>query len=73
MEKEKFKQASELHGEIDRLDMLMNYIEKGDESETLMNPKHNDFAYLVYLLGKNNVLGFMRRRKRMLEKEFEEL
>ena len=73
MEKEKFNQASELQGEIDRLDMLMNYIEKGDESETLMNPKHNDFAYLVCLLGKNNVLGFMRRRKRMLEKEFEEL
>ena len=73
MTKEMYNKATELNSEINRLDMLINYVEKGDESDTLMNPKYNDFAYLVHLLGVRNVLGFLRRRKRMLEKEFEKL
>lgn len=73
MTKELFDKADKIVSEITRLDMLISYIEEGDESDTLMNPKHNDFAYLVYLLGANNALGFLRTRKRMLEKEFEEL
>lgn len=73
MTKELFDKACKLDSEITRLAMLINNVEKSDESDTLMNPKHNDFAYLVYLLGANNALGFLRTRKRMLEKEFEEL
>ena len=73
MTKEMYNKAAELDSEINRLDMLINYVEKGDESDTLMNPKYNDFAYLVYLLGVEDALGFLRARKRMLEKEFEEL
>jgi len=73
MTKELFDKACKFDSEIGRLDMLINYIEKGDESDDLMNPKYSDFAYLVYLIGVNNALGYMRRRKKMLEKEFEEL
>lgn len=68
MTQEKFKEASKLWEEIDRLDLLIKQIEDG----TTINP-HSDYGYLVYLLGKDDVLGFMRTRKRMLEKEFEEL
>lgn len=73
MTKELFDKACKLDSEITRLDMLINNVEKSDESDTLMDPKYNDFAYLVYLLGVKDVLGFLRTRKRMLEKEFEEL
>lgn len=73
MTKEMYNKAAELDSEINRLDMLINYVEKGDESDILINPKHSDFAYLVYLLGVEDVLGFLRTRKRMLEKEFEKL
>lgn len=73
MTKDLFNKADKIVSEINHLDMLMNYIEEGDERDDLMNPKYSDFAYLVYLLGTNNVLGFMRRRKKTLEKEFEEL
>lgn len=69
MTQEKFKQASKLWGEIDRLDLLIKQIEDG----TTINPYNSDYGYLVHLLGKDAVLGFMRTRKRMLEKEFEEL
>ncbi len=70
MTQEKFKRASELWDEIDRLDLLIKEIEDG----TMFNrTQYNDYAYLVHLLGKDDVLGFMRTRKRMLEKEFEEL
>ena len=73
MTKELFDKACKFDSEIGRLNMLINYVEKGDESDDLMNPKYSDFAYLVYLIGVNNALGYMRRRKKMLEKEFEEL
>ena len=73
MTKELFDKADKIVSEITRLDMLINYVEKGDEGDTLMNSKYNVFAYLVNLIGVNNALGYMRRRKRMLEKEFEEL
>lgn len=70
MTQEKFKQASNLWDEIDRLDLLIKQIEDG----TMFNrTQYNDYAYLVHLLGADDVLGFMRTRKRMLEKEFEEL
>lgn len=73
MTQELFDKADKIVSEINRLDMLINYVEKGDESDTLMNPKYNDFAYLVHLLGVGDVLGFLRTRKKMLEKEFEKL
>ena len=66
---EKFKEVSKLWEEIDRLDLLIKQIEDG----TTINPHNSDYGYLVHLLGKDDVLGFMRTRKRMLEKEFEEL
>lgn len=69
MTQEKFKEASNLWEEIDRLDLLIKQIEDG----TTLNTDYSDYAYLVHLLGKDDVLGFMRTRKRMLEKEFEEL
>lgn len=73
MTKELFDKACKLDSEINHLDMLINYVEEGNERDDLMNPKYSDFAYLVYLLGVKDVLGFLRTRKRMLEKEFEEL
>ena len=69
MTQEKFKQASNLWEEIDRLDLLIKQI----EDRTTIKPHISDFAYLVHLLGVDDVLGYMRTRKRMLEKEFEEL
>lgn len=69
MTQEEFKQASKLWEEIDRLDLLIKQIEDG----TTINSHYTDYGYLVHLLGKDDVLGFMRTRKRMLEKEFEEL
>ena len=69
MTQEKFKKASELWDEIDRLDLLIKQI----EDRTTIRPHISDFGYLVHLLGADDVLGFMRTRKRMLEKEFEEL
>lgn len=69
MTQEKFIQASDLCEEINRLDMLIHQI----EDLTTIDPYDSDYGYLVYLLGEDNVLGFMRTRKRMLEKEFEEL
>ncbi len=69
MTQEKFKQASNLWEEIDRLDLLIKQIEDG----TTINPRISDYGYLVHLLGKDDVLGYMRTKKRMLEKEFEEL
>lgn len=69
MTQEKFKQASKLQEEIDRLDLLIKQIEDG----TTINPNISDFGYLVHLLGEDNVLKCMRTRKRMLEKEFEKL
>lgn len=73
MIKELFDKACKLDSEIGRLNMLINNVEKGEENDFLMNPKYNDFAYLVHLFGVEDVLGFLRTRKRMLEKEFEEL
>lgn len=73
MTRELFDKADKIVSEINHLDVLINYVEKGDESDDLMNPKYSDFAYLVYLLGVKDALGFLRTRKRMLEKEFEEL
>jgi len=73
MTKELFDKACKLDSEINHLDMLINYVEEGNERDDLMNPKYSDFAYLVYLLGVEDTLGFLRTRKRMLEKEFEEL
>lgn len=70
MTQEKFKEASKLWEEIDRLDLLINEIEDGTR---INRTQYNDYAYLVHLLGVDDVLGFMRTRKRMLEKEFEEL
>ncbi len=69
MTQEKFEQASKLWEEIDRLDLLIYQM----EDRTTINPDHSDYAYLVHLLGVDDVLGFMKTRKRMLEKEFEEL
>lgn len=69
MTQEKFKEASKIWDEIDRLDLLIKQIEDG----TTINPNISDFGYLVHLLGKDDVLGYLRTRKRMLEKEFEKL
>lgn len=69
MTQEKFIQASDLCEEINRLDMLIHQI----EDLTTIDTYHSDYGYLVYLLGEDNVLKCMRTRKRMLEKEFEEL
>ena len=69
MTQEKFKLASNLQEEIDRLDLLIKQIEDG----TTIKPHISDYGYLIYLLGENNILAYMRTRKRMLEKEFEEL
>lgn len=69
MTQEKFKQASKIWDEIERLDFLILQIEEG----TTIKPNISDFGFLVHLLGEDDVLGFMRTRKRMLEKEFEEL
>ena len=68
MTQEKFKEASKIWDEIDRLDMLIKQIEDG----TTINPHISDYGYLVHLLGKDDVLGYMPNRKRTLEKEFEE-
>lgn len=73
MDREKFNKAMQIDNEIDRLDMLMKYVEKGDDDDVLMNPRVNDFAFLVYLIGVENVLSAMGERKRFLEKEFDEL
>lgn len=73
MTKELFNKACKLDSEIGRINMLIKQVEKGDEDDILMNPKYNDFAYIVHLFGVRNVLGFLRRRKNTLEKEFEEL
>lgn len=78
MTQEKFKEVSELWEEINRLNMLIKYIENRDEKgstdtiEFAFNMT-SDLLYLVHLLGVDDVLGYMRTRKRMLEKEFEEL
>lgn len=69
MTQEKFKKASEIQEEIDRLDLLIKEI----ENVIINDPNCSDYGYLVHLLGVDSVLGFMRTRKRMLEKEFEEL
>lgn len=78
MTQEKFEQASKIQEEINHLNLLIKYIEDKDDKDftDTMNFVFNmssDFLYLVHLLGADNVLGFMRTRKRMLEKEFEEL
>ena len=69
MTQEKFKQASNLWEEIDKLDWLIKQIEAG----TTINPHMIDYKYLVHLLGVDNVLDRMKTRKIMLEKEFEGL
>lgn len=69
MTQEKFKKASKLQEEIDRLDMLIHQI----EDWTTTDLYYSDYRYLVYLLGEDNVLGCMQTRKRILKKEFEEL
>lgn len=78
MTQEKFNRASNIQEEIDRLNLLIKYIEnKNDKDFTntmeLAFHTSSDFLYLVNLLGADDVLGYMRTRKRMLEKEFEEL
>lgn len=59
-----YNKAIELDSEINRLDILINYVNEITEGDTLMNSKHSDFAYLVELIGVNNALGYMRRRKK---------
>ena len=78
MTQEKFNKASKIQEEINRLNLLIKYIEDKDDKDftDTMNFVFNmssDFLYLVHLLGKDDVLGFMRTRKRMLETEFEEI
>ena len=78
MTQEKFNKASKIQEEINRLNLLIKYIENKDEKDftdtmELAFNMSSDFLYLVHLLGADDVLGFMRTRKRMLEKEFEEL
>ena len=78
MTQEKFKEASKIQEEINRLNLLIKYIKNEDEKDftdtmELDFHKISDFLYLVNLLGADDVLGFMRTRKRVLEKEFEEL
>lgn len=69
MTHEKFIHASDLCEEINRLDMLIHQI----EGLTTIDLYDSDYGYLVNLLGEDNVLRCMRTRKRILEKEFEEL
>lgn len=69
MTQEKFKEASKIQEEIYRLDWLINQVESG----TTINPHMIDYKYLIHLLGVDNVLDCMKTKKRMLEKEFEEL
>lgn len=69
MTQEKFKQASKIQDEIDRLDILIKQIEDKNE----LNTDFSDYAYLINLLGKKAVHYFMVKRKRILEKEFKEL
>lgn len=64
MTQEKFKEANKLWDEIDRLDLLIKQIEDG----TTLKPDYNDYAYLVHLLGKDDVLGFMRTKKECWKK-----
>lgn len=78
MTQEKFKEASKIQEEIGRLNLLIKYIEDKDEKDFPDTMRFafsigSDFLYLVNLIGVNNALGFMRRRKIKLEKEFEEL
>lgn len=79
MTEEKFNRASKIQEEINRLNLLIKYIEDKKEKDfanTIMELAFNissDFLYLVHLLGADDVLGFLSKRKRMLEKEFEEL
>jgi hypothetical protein len=78
MTQEKFNRASKIQEEINRLNLLIKYIENKDEKDftdtmELAFNMSSDFLYLVHLLGADDVLGFMRTRKKMLEKEFEEL
>ena len=69
MERKVLEKAKALSFEIDRLDMLIEFVNdsKLDYSNT------SDFQFLVSLIGKDNVLAYMRVRKRMLEKELDEL
>lgn len=69
MTQEKFKQASNLWEEIDRLDLLIKQIADG----TTINSHYSDYGYLVHLLGRMMYSVSREQEKRMLEKEFEEL
>jgi hypothetical protein len=69
MTQEKFKKARKLWEEMDRLDFLIKQL----EDRATLNPDYSDYAYFVHLLGEDDVLGFMRTRKRIVEKEFEDL
>lgn len=69
MTQEKFKQANKLCEEIYMLDWLIKQIEDGNT----INPHMIDYEHLIHLFGVDKVLDCMQTKKRMLEKEFEEL
>lgn len=75
MTQEKFNIASKIQEEINRLNMLIKYIQDRDEKGSadtieLAFNMTSDFLYLVHLLGADDVLSFIRTRKRMLYKEY---
>ena len=68
MTQEKFKETSKIQEEINRLNLLIKCIEDKVEKD------FTDTMELVFNMSrKDDLLGYMKTRKRMLEKEFEEL
>ncbi len=71
MEREIYNRAEELVEEIERIDLLIKYI---NNSETCgMDSRVNDFAFLVKVIGEEEVVTRLEARKKMLEDVFKEL
>ena len=68
MEREIYNRAEELVEEIERIDLLIKYI-----NNDVMNSKINDFAFLVKVIGEEEVVTRLEARKKGLENVFKEL
>lgn len=71
MERETFNRAEELVEEIERIDLLIKYI--NNDKLCGMDSRVNDFAFLVKVIGEEEVVTRLEARKKMLEDVFKEL
>lgn len=71
MERETFNRAEELIEEIERIDLLIKYI--NNDKLCGMDSRVNDFAFLVKVIGEEEVVTRLEARKKMLEDVFKEL